>query len=945
MAAARLTTWASRKEQDLVAQGSCFRAYSFLFVPCTFLVFFALLISGREIIWNIDGLGQYYPFFIYEGEWLRGIAGSVLGGQGLQVPLWEWCSGYGVDIPTTFDVFLDPLNLVSAITPPSVSEWVFQLLVVLRLYLAGLAFVFYCHTRGENRLGTVLGGLLYALCGAGLTGVRWASGLHALVLFPVVLAGAERILAGRRPWVFVASLATLAVVSYYFTYMACILLVAYLALRVVMVERPHLTAGIFMRWVGIFAGLTVLCLVLASFALVPAGMALFGMDRLVDQTVAVPLAYSPSYYLELLTGFLSTSEVGSDTYQGFGGLAFLACVLLFSKQHEQRELKLAFAVLTAFFLFPQMGSFFNAMNYASNRWAWAYDLCVALILARMAPKLLRLDVRTRRMLAVGMATYAVVFVVSACRTEANVAGYAALLGAFVVVLFAQNNVAGRRLLAYALVITLAVNGFYFLASDENGKGTQQVPLGMAYAKLTSASTDSVALAARETDNGWWRYDAGQVSTQAHAPMNRIPNNSLVLGLRGIDFYNSVYNDRVDAFHTELAIAGDDINFRYTNLQGRADLMALLGVKYYTYRNDGTDALPYGFSLEREAARQDVMGIDYKLVQSDVALPLGVAFSHALAHKDYAALSPAQKQQALLQAVVLDNQNATTPRTGTTPVDVTSLEFEDVSVPFQIAEASGVTVENGRWVVADAGASVTLSFEGTAQADTYLYVSGLKYERMRPSDLVSAEEKARMMWYHRANLLLKDLSVADIATYEVAVRSDTSPAAGYIPNSLASSHMYGGKDTWLVSLGYTEEPTRRITISFDQPGLYTFDDMQVVTQTHAKLAGWVQQLSQTTLQDVELGCNSLTGSIALEQPQTLLLTVAYSAGWTAYVDGKPTDLLCADSAFMALDLEAGHHSIELRYATPGLAVGFALSGAGVVALVLLALRIRRAGPKT
>ena len=70
------------------------------------------------------------------------------------------------------------------------------------------------------------------------------------------------------------------------------------------------------------------------------------------------------------------------------------------------------------------------------------------------------------------------------------------------------------------------------------------------------------------------------------------------------------------------------------------------------------------------------------------------------------------------------------------------------------------------------------------------------------------------------------------------------------------------------------------------------------------------------------------------------------GWTATVDGKPTDLVRADSVGGAVWVPAGEHTVRVQYHTPGLREGFVLSGATVFvaavvcALVLLLRRRRR-----
>lgn len=50
-----------------------------------------------------------------------------------------------------------------------------------------------------------------------------------------------------------------------------------------------------------------------------------------------------------------------------------------------------------------------------------------------------------------------------------------------------------------------------------------------------------------------------------------------------------------------------------------------------------------------------------------------------------------------------------------------------------------------------------------------------------------------------------------------------------------------------------------------------------------------------------------------------------------MDGKETELLQANTMYMALPLTEGQHSIELRYQTPGLKAGVMGTGVGVLML--------------
>ncbi|MBX7185337.1 MAG: YfhO family protein, partial [Vicinamibacteria bacterium] len=63
---------------------------------------------------------------------------------------------------------------------------------------------------------------------------------------------------------------------------------------------------------------------------------------------------------------------------------------------------------------------------------------------------------------------------------------------------------------------------------------------------------------------------------------------------------------------------------------------------------------------------------------------------------------------------------------------------------------------------------------------------------------------------------------------------------------------------------------------------------------------------------------------LSHPGTLVVLNAYSEGWRALVDGKPTEVQAANLIFQSVDLEPGEHRVEFEYQTPGLMAGLWLS---------------------
>ena len=88
----------------------------------------------------------------------------------------------------------DPLNLLSVAVPTRYMAYFYSFLVVLRLYLAGLAFSGYCFYMGRKKnLAVLTGALCYVFCGYALFGaIRHPFFLNPMIYFPLILTGVEK---------------------------------------------------------------------------------------------------------------------------------------------------------------------------------------------------------------------------------------------------------------------------------------------------------------------------------------------------------------------------------------------------------------------------------------------------------------------------------------------------------------------------------------------------------------------------------------------------------------------------------------------------------------------------------------------------------------------------------------------------------------------------------
>ncbi len=920
----KLQAWESHKKGRYLRD--YWLAHCAIFLILGTIIALNFFLYGRSILWNNDGLEQYYPFFIYEGQWLRDVFSSLFSGHGLQATLWEWNLGYGSDVITTLQMgtYNDPINLFSVFAVGDASQYVFQGLVLFRLFLTGVTFSLYALYRGSGRFATLCGALCYTFSATLLFGLMWPGSLLAPIMFPLVLLAAERVLQKKRPYLLIMSIAFIFLSSYYFSYMICLLLIGYCVIRVFQIEE-RVTPRVFLGWFGRFFCFVMLGIIIAAVMLIPSVTALFNMERFLDSKVSADTVYTLLYYQNIVGGFLGYYVVGNDCFIGYGSVAALACAVLYLQKKKYRGLKIAFAILTIVLLTPICGKIFNGFNYVNNRWVFAYAFCVSYVIVKMIPHFIHMERRTKwRLVVLGVIVMILGVAFPPVWSERYIVAAVILLITIILVVCINVSPSVRRLMIICCCcLWILCNGFYFFNMEKNGFVYNSCPLGNMYSSLVDNSPQHLVNSV--DDGSLWRYDSDPANTLAGGGSYKRPrNDSLVLGLNSIDFYNSIYNGSVDQYHTELGLAGTELNHSYHGLNGRSILETLNSVKYYLLPQDGKVTPAYNYDDKNNiVAEGDVNGGSYVVYEGENTLPLGYTYSSIISRGTYDALSPADRQEALMEGVVLDDESA-----ATTDLPETSLELTNQAMPYTITATSGLTIKNGKIITVNNNATMTLTFEGLSDSETYLYFNNLDYHSLYPSQWLTQDAYDSLDGYGKFVLFTQDIEQYKITYYTIYAQSDKGSGYRSISNFTTTNSMYGGKTDWLLNLGYSMSAQSSVTITFSVRGVYSFNNLSVVCQPMSTFDARIDALKVDTLDDVAIGTNEVTGTITLDQEKLLYLSIPYSIGWTAYVDGQEADILKANTAFMAIDLQPGYHEIRLVYMTPGLKRGATISGIGL-----------------
>ncbi len=918
--------------------------YVITFVLMTVASLNVYILNGLSIVWSVDGMEQFYPYFVYEGQWLREIASNLANGN-FEVPMWAFDLGYGSDLLAEMDVFWDPLNLISAFFPEKSSEWAFQFLIIFRLFLAGASFSLFSLHFKNLRWCTLLASIVYCLSGTALTALHWPGSTWPLILFPLLLLGVEKILEERSPIHFILTSFLFFLITWYFAYMATIFLVIYCAVRVTLKLKKEnkLTVQNFFSWTCRFAGYYLIGIAIAGIALWPMILDLTVNERATNVETYIPLLYSFSYYMDTCTAFVGTAAVGSDCFIGYGGFAFLACVMLLTSKGKDTLLKAALVTMLIILLIPALGSALNGFNYATNRWVWALALLVCFILAKEIPRLLeKLPWEQILTLIICCGIFVVaVFVLPWMRNEKTVAASVALLAALGVCI---QQYAGQRtkqtLLCSVLLFSVALNAFYFTCPEIYGTAKDAPTLGTLYSKITDESADDAIVKTDEIDaldkSDNWRYDADP------ACGDRPRNNSLVLGIPGINFYNSLYNGKVDQYHTELGITQGGINFSYQNLMASTMAEALAGVRYYIVPQGKSKAL-YGY--EKTPLYTTLSGEQkYEVYETNNSIGKAFCYDSVISRSYYKSLTPLERQEALLQGAVVDDDeiektglNKITPKITSTEVNYADSET--------ITEQNAGTTQKNVYITDDSiyvlkeNSSVTLTFQGKENCETYINFANFKLNPLTPFDTQNVKAKLTGVEPTLADnvsnfkWLMKWVSPT---TVKITISSDGQTSDRTISAPTPSNHLYGGKDDWSVNMGYSEEAQTKITLTFDKVGQYSFDDLSIVCQDVDSVSSYIKDRQDMQVTDYVESTNKINAHVDTDTQQLVYFSTPKTPGWTATVDGENAEIISANTAFMAVKVDAGSHDIELKFTSPGLNEGFITTCLGLLSLLCVVL---------
>lgn len=871
----------------------CYGVYTLMFLLMCIVAFLPFFTEGKSFVWGAgveDGLSQHFSALAYYGEALREFFRNLLAGHPKLV-MWDMSLGYGADILSTLNYYAigDPLNLLYGFVSPKNTETMYNFMIVLRMYLAGITFIMYARKMKKRSYGTVIGALVYVFSGFCFRlGLRHPFFINPMIYFPLLCLGIEKIYQRERPYVFIFAVCVSAMSNYYFLYMLTIFAVIYAWIRFYKYSEENKIKTFFLTILK-FGMYYTLGIAMAAVILLPSVIGFLGNGRYGNGADWKSLiVYPGKYYLLFIENFIGYGNMGSNTNAGYLPIVGIVVLFtLFSQRMKHKKYRAAFIASIIALILPIFGYAFNGFSYANNRWAFALSFIVALLTAEMYPRLFVMSKRQQIGIGAGIIIYTVFcIIVNASGEEIlknkGIMAACGLIAVFYILLLifqrlgydTQKRIV-RVSMAILLLISVGVHGYYRFDPKGYAYTQEFMDQGQAYRTLKE---DNIRMLSKVNDPSVYRV---------HAEGYRYKNYGLINHLNTISGYYSItakcVTDTIKGYDT----LGMQYADKYKGVDQRLGLLSLAGVKYITVAHNSQVAkdvsskgdVPYG--VEKQNKKGNIT-----LYKNKYALPFAYAYDSYMTEQQYEQLNGIGKEQAMLAQIILNQHPAdkeiqhNEQRNGP--------DIQTISLP-----ETRISSPKGKKY-----ADITVPVE--KDKETYLYFKNLVYHGKKNGDdkfILTGRKGTK-------GILVTQNDVQQ----KIHIQSTFNP-------------YYFGRKDYIVKINHqTSKAKEKVRLNFLSPGEYEFDDISLITVPKKDVLARLKERKENSMKQIQYEGNHFRGVYHAKKDQILCVTIPYSKGWKATVNGNRTKIYKANGMFMGIIMKKGTQSVKLDYETPGLKIG-------------------------
>jgi uncharacterized membrane protein YfhO len=849
------------------------------------LLFYRIAISGYFYISMAgDAFQQYVHFFNMFHDMVR--SGEA--------PFWTWSYGPGGSFWNDFgyymlgDIFIWPLLLL----PKSWFPFSYIPISILKIFLISLGTYLLLKKLGVKRGIALIAGIAssYALFNFEHFYTHYFF-LNAAVYFPFILLGYERFLSDKKVGVLFTSLFLASISNFYFLFMITIGLFFYSVFRYFTYEKSEKNLKGFLLFHIKLSCLYLLSLGTAMVIFLPSVLSLFqsNLFHRPDQPILVKILSFDNLIRKLL-------------WQG--GMSFLPLLtipLLFINGFR-RHLIFGLMGLALFGMLVVQDISSLVAGFSSPNEFRALFFFNTLFILLTAIALNEIDFKKRRNLFSILLLSGLIYYWLDKNPFTHYAGYVKLIPVIFAFLFVSAqflnhiwlkraclSLAALSIIGYSLMLpySFVTDLLYRSSGGVPGpyhKGVWGVFPLMSYGEYQHYFNNPEV----KKSINYLKGDKDLYRTDIQYPGVLVNNSSMSYGYRTYPAYQSLLKWKLQDF--EMDYLGQAGGRRLHSLYGFPNdtfVTTILNNKYNISINAPVDNL-YGY----EPIYQNGKTI---IEKNKYFLPIGFLYNSAITSSSFNQSEYPERDELMLRNAV-----------------VSKSDFVDSGLPSDL----NVSVRS----IASISQAVFDEKTTVKKQD-----NGILVESIEPIELTIPVN------HHE----LSELTVyADILPYTpnegITIDASTNLEKNYRFEKNMRFNQYK-----INQYNFTET-TNKVLFRFGkddkinwvklviQPGKFLIRDVRVSISDYRDYQAITKDYRKNSLKEIKFGNNYIKGKYSSGNNAILFLSIPYSSGWKASIDGKEVKTFSVHNAYMGVQAPIGTHSVELTYTPEGIILGLILS---------------------
>ena len=858
---------------------------------------YELVPFGNITIMRMDLYHQYAPLLseLYE---------RLSEGKSL---LYSWYSGLGGGFLGNFSNYLgSPFNIVILFFGQENITEAISCLILLKVAFASTFFAYYLKkSNNVNNLSLPAFGVLYGFCAYFLAyywNIMW---LDAMVFFPLVILGVERIINQRKFMLYTVALFLIMVSNYYMAYMTCLFLVIYFLVyyfskykfssefnepivnadltdesaEIIVDSEEKAKTSVFklitnnrlLTSGAIFGMSSIVAALLAAFLLIPTFYILQG-----SSATGNSFPTESGYYFNIfdfIANHLASAEPtirssGTDVlpnvYCGMLSIVLIPIYLL-SKKITVKE-KVISLVMLAILFFSFNSNYLNFIwhgfhfpNDLPYRFSFMYSFILLTLAFKAFKNIDSVKLQTLGISSIIIGAFIVIIQELGSKNVDTLTVYISLAfliayTAVIALYLSKPQVTKKVLWALLLIVVveLAVSNTRNYAMDV------QKDVYLADVEETNQIVDQL----NEEDDGFYRIERVTSLTC---------NDPALFNYNGVSTFSSMASEKMSNLQQYLGVKGNFIN-SYIYSANTPIYNSMFSIKYFMGNTDlGEDFYTYKYTVG-----------DISVYENNYYLPVAFCADKKLAYWDVSTSDPFLTQTSFVSSAYGDI-------------------IEDVFTPIETdsAEYSNISYYEGDKPYVGQN---TFFRENSQQ---FAYINAKFY----------IEEAQNVYFYFYST----NVDCVVISYDDFSINPNTSEKhildIGYVPaDTLINVYIPFDEDRgdsgyyYLNAYGFNAESFEQAYNKFNAGGLN------------------ITEHSDTYIK----------GTVTAEEDCLLYTSIPYDKGWTVKVDGQEVETFALQDALLYINLSAGEHTIEFSFFPQGFKIGLLASFAGILLLVAMLL---------